>query len=77
MKEKDRVDDYLNHVNRWKTVAPLLDAERRERIRNADTRAFIGMTSGVFSAQRNHLPVRLDSGLVIQQSEFRKAAKPR
>jgi hypothetical protein len=66
----------LAHVMRWKTAEPLLDAERRERIRNADTRAFIEMTSRVFAAQVRSLPARLDSGLIIQQSEFRKAAKP-
>jgi len=77
MNTKHENDEYLQYVKRWNQVAPLLEEERRDRIRNADTKAFIAMTSHIFSAQRHNLTVRLDSGLVIQQLEFRKAVKPR
>jgi hypothetical protein len=72
MEEKTQKEMYLEYVNRWKKIAPILEAERNERIRNADTKAFIEMTSSIFSAQRHNFPVRLDSGLVIQQREFAK-----
>jgi hypothetical protein len=77
MNTKHDNDEYLQYVKLWNKVAPLLEKERDERIRNSDTKAFIVMTSHIFSAQRHNLPIRLESGLVIQQLEFRKAVKPR
>ena len=67
---------YFDLVTRWKAVSPILEAERMERIRNADTKAFIEMTSSVFAAQLPNFPKRLESGLLIQQREFRKLVKP-
>jgi hypothetical protein len=75
MEEKTQKEMYLEYVNRWKRVAPILEAERMERIRNADTKAFIEMTSSVFSAQLPNFPKRLESGLLIQQREFAKIRK--
>ena len=76
MDEKTLKKMYLEYVNRWKRIGPILEAERMERIRNADTKAFIEMTSSVFSAKRPNFPQRLESGLLIQQREFRKLVKP-
>jgi hypothetical protein len=72
MKEKDRMDEHPSYVNRWKAVAPLLEKERRERIRIADTARFVRVTSGILAARIKDLPSRLESGLVEQQRFFRK-----
>lgn len=62
----------LTAVERWREAAPALEAERNDRIRNADTKAFIRLCSGLLRAQLPNLPPRAGSGLVEQQRWFRR-----
>jgi hypothetical protein len=61
-------------VKRWSRIAGVLEQERNERIRKADTAAFVRPCAGLPDAQMPNLPPRTSSGLVQQQAEFRKVA---
>jgi hypothetical protein len=56
----------------WRTAGPELEHIRREEIRNADTRRFVEVTSGILSGMQPDLPLRQSSGLVEQQRLFRR-----
>ena len=59
-------------IKAWKNAAPILEQERRKRIQEADTRAFIEMTAGMVLAYLARNGSRDYSGLVEQQRYFRK-----
>jgi hypothetical protein len=61
-------------IKAWEDAAPALEKERRERILQADTGAFIRMTSGLLAAYLKEGRCRTGSGLVEQQRLFRLLA---
>ena len=67
--EKEKIKQ---SIEAWKNAGPVLEEERRKRIREADTRAFIEMTAGMVHAYLARNGSRDSSGLVEQQRYFRK-----
>lgn len=67
--EKQAIRDY---AERWRRVAPILEEERRSRIRNMNTMEFIEATSDLYDFCLRTMEPRLTSGLIIQQALFRK-----
>lgn len=67
--EKQAIRDY---AERWKRVAPILEEERKNRIRSMNTMEFIEATSDLYDFCIRTMEPRLTSGLVIQQALFRK-----
>jgi len=73
MKELEK-NQIRRWIQAWENAAPVLEKERRERIRQADTGAFIRMTSGLLTAYLKEGRCRTGSGLVEQQRLFRSLA---
>lgn len=59
----------------WKEVGEFLEAERRERVRNADTAKALDLLDGAFESAVWLHPPNLSSGLVEQQAIFMRARK--
>ena len=57
----------------WKVVGPILEAERRERVRASVTRTGFRSFDGMALASRAEYPNATTSGLVEQQRIFMKA----
>jgi hypothetical protein len=60
-------------VENWKTLGPILEAERRERIRRSVTREEFAAFDGMALAALERFPNTPTSGLVEQQRIFMKA----
>ena len=60
------------YVARWRAVAPLIDAQRDEDVRRADTVAAIAIFGRLGNDALQRAPARPDSGLVEQQRLFLK-----
>jgi hypothetical protein len=52
------------HVMRWKETSEILDAERRERVRNADTAESLRRLNSLFDSAVHLHPPSTTSGLV-------------
>lgn len=59
----------------WKEVGEYLEAERRERVRRADTAASLELLSSAFDSAVWLHPPSPSSGLVEQQAIFARARR--
>ena len=59
-------------VQCWQKVGPILERERREDIRNADTKKFVRLFSGLTKSLQADRPYIRGSGLVEQQAWFKR-----
>lgn len=64
----------LRWIQNWNDAAPVIERDRRKRIREADTEAFIRMTAGLLPVYLQENGCRTTSGLVEQQRLFRSLA---
>jgi hypothetical protein len=60
-------------VDNWTTLGPILEAERRERVRHSVTRDEFAAFDGMALAALERFPNKPTSGLVEQQRIFMKA----
>jgi hypothetical protein len=58
------------HAARWQAAAPLLDAQRVDDMRRADTAAAIASFARLYRDAIQHFPPEPTSGLVEQQRVF-------
>jgi len=59
-------------VEAWKEAGPVLDAIRRQEIRQADNLKVLALLECAFNQAVRELPLRPSSGLVEMQSWFAK-----
>jgi hypothetical protein len=59
----------------WKETGELLEEERRERVRTADTAQALAALSGLFDSAVRLQPATKTSGLVEQQAIFARARR--
>jgi hypothetical protein len=69
--EKEKI---IRWIQNWSDAAPVIERERRKRIRGADTGAFIRMTSGLMDGYLKENGCRTTTGLTEQQRLFRSIA---
>lgn len=62
-------------VENWEKIGRMLEAWRRQAVRQADTAAAIEAFALAYKAARLHLPPRKTSGLVEQQRWFRRGRR--
>jgi hypothetical protein len=62
-------------VKSWKEAGPVLDAIRRQEIRQADNLKVLALLDCAFNQAVRELPLRPSSGLVEMQSWFAKLAR--
>ncbi len=70
--EKEQIRE---RIRAWKDAEPLLEQDKREQIRNADTEAFIRFSAGFVDATLQWLSPRTTSGLIEQQAMFKKFSR--
>ena len=72
---KEEKENILKWINCWKEAGPVLEQERRERIRNTDTALAVNALNDAFESAIAHHPSRKHSGLVEQQRLFSRLRK--
>jgi hypothetical protein len=71
----NRVNPHTTGIEAWKEAGPVLDAIRRQEIRQADNLQVLELLECAFNRAVRELPLRPSSGLVEMQSWFAKLAR--